>query len=450
MLFNSLEFIIFGFIFFLGWGLLKNWSLVLRQYYLAVFSLFFYGWWDFRFIFLLLLTVTIDFIAVECMDRFQKKKIFLISAIFINLSILFFFKYFSMAFGTVNSLRDLMGMQALDPIISNVILPAGISFYTFQSMSYSIDFYRGEIKKSDSYVQYVAYVSMFPQLIAGPIERASHLLPQLNTKMIGDTKQLHDGLCLIVLGFFKKTFIADNLAYSVNLAFQNFESYSAAFSWWIIMIAFSFQILFDFSGYSDIARGLAKWMGMEFIVNFNNPYRSVTFKEFWSRWHISLSTWFRDYVYIPLGGNKNSPLRNTAITMLLSGLWHGASWNFVLWGGLHSILLILERKLSRFKFKIPYSIVLILILLSWIPFRAENLHQTYLIISKMFDVRHFFNFSELGTFKRLIVPLSFAILVEFSKMSEFIKIEKKWILILLALLSIFYAGPNQSFIYFQF
>ncbi|MBN2445122.1 MAG: MBOAT family protein, partial [Phycisphaerae bacterium] len=274
------------------------------------------------------------------------------------------------------------------------------SFYTFQSMSYTIDVYRGQLRPTGNVLHFFAYLSMFPQLVAGPIVRASHLLPQLESVRRTTETERWEGLRLVVGGYFKKVVIADSLAPVVNAAFGSSELVPAGSYWWVVTAMFACQIYCDFSGYSDIARGLARWMGYDFPLNFNHPYIATGFRDFWSRWHISLSTWFRDYVYIPLGGSRRGPAAahgNMWVTMLVSGLWHGAAWTFVVWGVLHAAFLSLERwtrwpeRLGRIAGGHVLALVLTLagVLVAWVFFRAESLGQALSIAGLMFDPRTF-------------------------------------------------------------
>ena len=349
MLFNSLIFLVFAAIFFAVWQVIKPHRQ--RRYILLVISSFiFYGWWDWRFLFLIIGSGLLDFLAGLGMDRRPSlRKPFLALSLVGNIGSLMLFKYSGFFADNLSHLFALLGwdvhLRASLPSFV-LILPVGISFYTFQSMSYTIDVYKGDLKPTRNILQFFAYLAMFPQLVAGPIIRAADLLPQLEEDRPTTEEDRYEGLRLIVHGFAKKVLIADNLAYFVTEAFSNPVHSPSTLYWWVIMTAFAFQIYCDFSGYSDIARGLAKWLGYDFMVNFDHPYIATSLREFWSRWHISLSTWFRDYVYIPLGGSRSGEARSQAnmwVTMLVSGFWHGAAWNFVIWGGLHAASTTMER-----------------------------------------------------------------------------------------------------------
>ena len=351
MLFNSVIFLLFAALFFLGWQIANKQNNI-RWFYLTAASLFFYGWWDWRFIFLIVASGLIDFWAGLAMqNRPHRKTLYLVASLAGNLGSLAAFKYSSFFAENIDliaiTLGQDWGVQERLPS-ALLILPVGISFYTFQSMSYTIDIYRGQLKPTKNILHFFAYLSMFPQLVAGPIVRARDILEQLKTKHIVTEQDRWDGTRLILGGYFKKVVIADNLGIVVERAFSSPDPSQSSVHWWAIAIAtaFAFQIYCDFSGYSDIARGLARWMGYRFKLNFNHPYIAVSIRDFWTRWHISLSTWFRDYVYIPLGGSRNGTFRshlNMWITMIVSGVWHGAAWTFVIWGVLHALYLSLER-----------------------------------------------------------------------------------------------------------
>ena len=399
MQFNSLVFIIFGILFFCGWPFLKRRN-NLRWIYLACASFLFYGWWDWRFLFLILFSGFIDYFAGLAMERFPKhKKTWLVLSLFGNIGSLGIFKYFNFAVWNINSVLSVLGIEAQVPVTS-LILPVGISFYTFQSMSYTIDIYRGQLKPTRNVFHFFAYLALFPQLVAGPIVRAKDLLPQLKEAKPVTEQQRWEGLNLIVFGFFKKVVVADTLAATVNQAFGAAVPAASGAYWWLVAIMFGFQIYCDFSGYSDIARGLGKWMGYEFPVNFRNPYIAASFQDFWSRWHISLSTWFRDYVYIPLGGSRTGRLRshlNMWVTMLISGLWHGANWTFIGWAAMHSLFLSTERATSWPKRisnlpggrHIATLLIFLLTTVAWVFFRSESFSQASDILAIMFNFSMF-------------------------------------------------------------
>jgi alginate O-acetyltransferase complex protein AlgI len=345
MLFNS-----FVFAAFLAIVLPLYYLLSMRGQNVLLFfaGLIFYGWWDWRFLGLLLFSTALDWAMGLKIDSqapgSRERKRWLIVSVIANLGILGFFKYFNFFIDSAAAFIELLGMQAHMPTL-RIVLPVGISFYTFQSMSYTIDVYRGDIKPQRSLFLYSIFVSYFPQLVAGPIERASALLPAFEKQRKVNAAQISEGLQLILFGFFKKLAIADAVASSVNAAFSEPRQLDGA-QLLRAMYLFMLQIYGDFSGYSDIARGVSKLFGIDLMVNFNQPYFATSITEHWRRWHISLSTWLRDYLYIPLGGSRNGrwmTYRNNFLTMLLGGLWHGASWNYVIWGGLHGVYLAVHK-----------------------------------------------------------------------------------------------------------
>ena len=395
MQFNSIIFLVFAILFFAGWPILRRRNNV-RWIYLVFASFLFYGWWDWRFLFLIMFSGFIDYFAGLAMEwRPSRKRLWLILSLLGNVGSLGAFKYLDFGISNVNGLLSIFGIDVQVPA-ANLILPVGISFYTFQSMSYTIDIYRGELKPTHNVFHFFAYLALFPQLVAGPIVRARDLLPQLESaEPVGGQKRW-EGTNLIVFGFFKKVVIADTLAKTVNPAFAAGAPETSCAYWWVIMIMFGFQIYCDFSGYSDIARGLGKWMGYEFPVNFRNPYIASSFREFWQRWHISLSTWFRDYVYVGLGGSRKSKAwahTSMWITMLISGLWHGAAWHFIMWAAMHSFYLSVERvtKWPERVMKLPGGrhlatlAVFGLTTLAWVFFRAKTFGQALGIFAMLFN-----------------------------------------------------------------
>lgn len=339
MLFNSFEFLIFLPVVFILYWFVFNKSLKVQNGLILLVSYCFYGWWSWKFLGLLVLSTLLDYyygFGVASVNR-RKAKLFLWLSILNNLGILFIFKYCNFFIEQFQFSCSVIGIE-VNPLVLNIILPIGISFYTFHGMSYVFDIYRGVQKPVKNVIDYGVFVSFFPLLVAGPIERANHLLPQVQKERTFDYQQARDGCRLILWGMFKKVVIADSLALIVNYIFENYENQDA-----IVLIlgavAFSFQIYGDFSGYSDIALGTAKLLGFELLSNFKFPYFSRDIAEFWRRWHISLSSWFRDYLYIPIGGSKGGKIRsilNICIVFLVSGFWHGASWNFIVWGCIHA------------------------------------------------------------------------------------------------------------------
>jgi len=344
MLFNSYEFLIFlPIVFILYWKVFNN-NLKSQNALVLVASYFFYGWWDWRFLFLLFVSSFIDyFVGLQINKQIipKKRKMWLAVSLVTNLGILAFFKYFNFFIDSFNNLTCFLGLN-INQSSLQIILPVGISFYTFQVLSYSIDIYRKKLEPTKDLIAYLSFVSFFPQLVAGPVERAKNLLPQFFETRKFDLVKAKDGIRQILWGLFKKVVIADSCAIYVNDIFLNYNNYNTSTLLFGIIL-FAFQIYGDFSGYSDIAIGLARLFGFELKRNFAYPYFSRGIVEYWRRWHISLSTWFRDYVYIPLGGShcsKAKQIRNIVITFTISGLWHGASWNYILWGFMNGLLFI--------------------------------------------------------------------------------------------------------------
>jgi len=391
MLFNSLTYFFFlTIVFGLYWSFLKK-NFRWQNLFLFIASYCFYGWWDVRFLVLIFISSSVDFFlgqAIFSQPDKTKKLHLLWVCLFINLGMLGFYKYYNFFVDSFSFLLTNLGFQ---PHIKTLrlILPVGISFYTFQSLSYSIDIYRGKIQPTKKFISFMTFVSFFPQLVAGPIQRASDLLPQFLKARTFKRDHLISGFRLILYGLFKKMVIADRLAYFVDHIYNSSEKYDET----VLLAAtflFGFQIYCDFSGYSDIAIGSARLLGFDLTQNFRTPYLTKSFKEFWQRWHISLSTWFRDYVYIPLGGNRVSQSRwifNILVTFTISGLWHGASSTFIIWGFLHGFYLVSEHFVSKFvtlpkSFSwIGFVITFVIVNLSWVFFRANTLEQSLHILS---------------------------------------------------------------------
>ncbi len=421
MLFNSWEFVLFFptilFLFFILPHRYR-WALLLIASYI------FYMAWKAEYILLLIFSTLIDyFCAIKMSKRGNKKerRPFLYLSLLSNLGILFSFKYFNFFATTTNQLSDWLTGNSVFPLL-HLLLPMGISFYTFQTLSYSIDVYNGKIKAEKHIGIFALFVTFFPQLVAGPIERASHLLPQFRANHLFDYTRVKYGLQLMAWGFFKKLVIADRLAIVVNTVYNDPSNFSGL-SIWIASIFFAFQIYCDFSAYSDIAIGAAQVMGYDLMKNFDRPYFSKSISEFWKRWHISLSTWFKDYVYIPLGGNKVIKWRwyyNLFITFLISGIWHGANWTFIVWGALHGFYLIIAlliapasqkvyKKLNINKNNLFYKLINILItfllvLVAWVFFRANTIEEAFLLIKNSFSSNIIIQFKDLiWTFKSVIL-----------------------------------------------
>lgn len=476
MLFNSFIFLVFAAVFFfLLYFIRRSKNLNFRWGFLVAASFFFYGWWDWRFLFLIIGSGLIDYLGALGINKYPKRrKLFLILSVLGNVGSLAVFKYSGFIAENIDQAVGLLGMEShladhIPPFM--LLLPVGISFYTFQSMSYTIDVYRGQMKPTRNVLHFFSYLSLFPQLVAGPIVRARDLLPQL--KVLRPTTEVErwNGFKLIVIGFFKKVVLADNIAPMVNSGFANIHLTDNGPFWWIMIIGFAFQIYFDFSGYSDIARGLAKWMGLNFRLNFNHPYHSKSLREFWGRWHISLSTWFRDFVYIPLGGSQKGRWNAHLfmwITMVVSGFWHGAAWTFIIWGALHAFYISLERftQWPKFLKKIPggalISILItnVLVLVGWVFFRADSAGDAMHILNNMFKWGSEGSFVMSEVIRNGMVWLGVSLLIElftyFHIKPHRLLPTRYWrfadvIYVLLMLLACIYLrGEGNVFIYFQF
>ena len=407
MLFNSISYLIFiPIVFFLYWFVFNK-SFQFQNFLILVSSYIFYGWWDWRFLFLIFLSTAVDYLVGRMMyssQRTKVRKIYLYLSILFNLSLLGFFKYYNFFIDSWVDLISYFGYQIQNIWTLKIILPVGISFYTFQTMSYTLDIYYKRLKPTKDFISFAAFVAFFPQLVAGPIERAHNLLPQILSKREFIYNQGVEGLRLILWGMFKKVVIADSLAWRVDYCFNNYQHLDGG-TLILGLLYFSVQIYCDFSGYSDIAIGTAKLFGIELMSNFRFPYFSRNIGEFWKRWHISLSSWFRDYIYIPLGGSQRGKLltiRNIFITFLISGFWHGANWTFIVWGLVHAILYIFlvlykNKKQSNRNEKFYIHINLIknsfqtmitffIVMIVWVFFRSESILNSFeylgLIISK--------------------------------------------------------------------
>ncbi len=403
MLFNSHSFLIFlPIVFFLYWFVFnKKYQNQNRLLLLA--SFYFYAYWDWRFLFLLVFSIGLDYFSALKIEKSKTKKaakFWLILSIGINLGFLGFFKYYNFFIESFSDMLSVFGFRT-NMWLLNIMLPVGISFYTFHGLSYIIDIYKKRIKAEQNLIDYAVFVSYFPLLVAGPIERATHLLPQIQRRRIFNYEQAANGMRQILWGFFKKMVIADNCAPLVNDIFNNYENQNPV-TLIIGAVLFAFQIYGDFSGYSDIALGVSRLFGIELLKNFAYPYFSRDIAEFWRRWHISLSSWFRDYVYIPLGGSSGGlgmKIRNTFIIFLLSGFWHGANWTFMVWGFLNALyflpLLVAKKNrqnievvakghlLPTLKEMLQMSITFIITCIAWIFFRAESVSQAFLYIGRI-------------------------------------------------------------------
>lgn len=478
MFFNSLGFaIFFVVVFFLYWFVFKK-SLKIQNYFLVACSYFFYACWDWRFLLLLAFSTILDFVSGLQIDKAPtqaKKKFWLILSVGINLGFLGFFKYYNFF---VESFAELLTLIGFTPHLStlNIILPVGISFYTFHGLSYVFDIYNNKIKPSHNWSNYTLFVSFFPLLVAGPIERATHLLPQVEKERTFNYSQAIDGLRQILWGLFKKVVIADNCASLVNTVFATHEHQNGS-ALALGAVLFAIQIYGDFSGYSDMALGTARLLGFELLQNFRYPYFSRDIAEFWRRWHISLSSWFKDYLYIPLGGSRGGmakTIRNTFIIFLVSGFWHGANWTFLMWGVLNALFImpsiILKtnrnnldtvaqgRLLPNLKEIGQLILTFCLSSFAWIFFRAESISTSFAYIREMFSSSLFDKPSAIsGTV--ILYVIFFMIIEWFGRENKYAleKIGLKWkapfrwgFYYMLILAVLFLGGEQQEFIYFQF
>ncbi|MFH4969076.1 MBOAT family O-acyltransferase [Gaetbulibacter sp. M240] len=483
MVFNSFSFFLFlGIVFTLYWFVFKK-SLKAQNILILVASYFFYGCWDWRFLSLILLSTTVDYFVgfqIHNTDNKVLRKRWLWASVLFNVGLLGFFKYYNFFVDSWADLSASLGYTIKSTWTLSVILPVGISFYTFQTMSYSFDIYYKRLEPTKDFLSFAAFVSFFPQLVAGPIERASNLLPQITNKRVFKRIQIIDGMKLILWGLFKKIAIADALAPMVDDIFLNYVSYPAS-TLILGIVFFSFQIYCDFSGYSDIAIGTAKLFGVELMTNFKFPYFSRGIGEFWRRWHISLSTWFRDYLYIPLGGSRVNlikSVRNVFIIFLVSGFWHGANWTFIFWGAFHALAFIPVFLLgTNTAFKntdIGQNSVLpsikelgqvlftfLFISFSWIFFRADSISDAFQYIGRLFTNLSFANYTH---------PLGYRLVDYFILLGIFILYEYRirkmprspfnfknrvvrfvsYAVVILGILLFYDDGIDRSFIYFQF
>lgn len=490
MLFNSLDFaIFFPVVFLLYWVLAKR--LTARNILILLASYTFYGWWDWRFLILIIISSLVDFLVGKRLyleGNKTKRKLLLLVSLGVNLGFLGYFKYANFFIENFVDAFSLFGNN-LEGSTLNIILPVGISFYTFQTLSYTIDIYRKQLKPTNNALAFFSFVAFFPQLVAGPIERASHLLPQFLKTYTFNYKQVKSGLLLMAFGLFKKMVIADRAALYVNEVYNNAGDYDGV-AYIIGTVLFAFQIYCDFSGYSDIAIGASRTMGFDLMKNFNSPYFSRSLTDFWRRWHISLSTWFRDYVYIPLGGSKNGKFRtyaNLFIVFVVSGFWHGAAWTFVIWGAIHGLVLMVEKGI--YKVKTPVfkrlglmkdhlfsrlffgSIIFIIVCFAWIFFRANSLADALTISQGVFTK---FNFGDIFASSTYLIGyesnefrvVSFFILLlglaevvhlkyNLTRLVSEQHIILRWVAYLIIVFTLILFGvygdvDSQEFIYFQF
>lgn len=482
MIFNSIDFAIFlPIVFILYWFVFQK-NIRIQNILIVIASYTFYGWWDWRFLGLILFSTIVDYtigLLLKKQEDNNKRKYLLYTSIFINLGLLGFFKYYNFFVSNFVEAFTFLGTKPnIDTL--NIILPIGISFYTFQTLSYTIDVYKRKLEPTNDFIAFSAFVTFFPQLVAGPIERAVDLLPQFYKKRTFDYSKAVDGLRQVLWGLFKKIVIADNCAEYANIIFNNYTEHSGLM---LILGAlfFAFQIYGDFSGYSDIAIGTSRLFGFNLMQNFAFPYFSRDIAEFWRRWHISLNTWFRDYIYIPLGGSRGGSfmkIRNTFIIFIISGFWHGANWTFIFWGLINAIyflpLLINNRnrvnmgtvaegkKLPNRKEVLQILSTFVITIFAWIFFRAENISHAFSYISRIFSssILSSSNFKALPDFQITSILLIIFIIIEWIGREQQYAIQKlglKWksslryLMYFILILSLFFfGGEEQQFIYFQF
>lgn len=477
MIFNSLEFFIFLPIVFALYWFIGGKRIKAQNMLIALASYVFYGWWDWRFLSLILFSSLVDYsigLMLGKSIKQSKRKLLLWISICVNLGFLGFFKYFNFFIDSLVKSFTFFGSE-LNINTLNIILPVGISFYTFQTLSYTIDVYNNKLKPTKSFFGFMAFVSFFPQLVAGPIERATNLLPQFSVEREFNYATAIDGLRQVLWGLFKKVVIADNCAKYANIIFNNHTEYNGS-TLFLGAFFFAFQIYGDFSGYSDIAIGISRLFGFNLKRNFAFPYFSRDIAEFWRRWHISLSTWFRDYLYIPLGGSRGGTkmkIRNTFIIFIVSGFWHGANWTFIVWGALNAIYflpLLLTNKnrvntdivaegkfLPNIKEISQMLITFFITVIAWVFFRADNVTHALVFLQNIFNSSLFSWFEIFPT--KVLLLLIFFITIEWLGRSNEYAIEKvdfmkrpiRWSFYFLLIILMFaYTGEEQQFIYFQF
>ncbi len=476
MLFNSFEYLIFLPTVFILYWFVFNKNLKFQNLLILVSSYVFYGWWDYRFLSLIFFSTIVDYIIglnIPKQNSEKNQKLLLWCSVLFNLSVLGFFKYYNFFVDSWVELFSSVGYEIKSVWTLNIILPVGISFYTFQTMSYTIDIYKKKLEPTKDFISFASFVSFFPQLVAGPIERASNLLPQILKKREFQKEQGIQGLRLILWGMFKKVVIADSLAPIVDDIYSNYQDFGGG-TLWLGAIFFSFQIYCDFSGYSDIAIGTSKLLGFELMSNFKFPYFSRNIGEFWRRWHISLSTWFRDYLYIPLGGSKEGKwksIRNIFLIFLVSGFWHGANWNFIFWGLFHSILFLptfIFNKNRKYTSSIiaPATLLpspkefinvvttFLLVTIGWVFFRSETIGDSFSYLTSMISNINIVTHLS----PKIGVYILFLVLVDwtqrFNERNLFFNFPKFFfkifVIICVLLILISFKNESQQFIYFDF
>lgn len=465
MLFNSIEYLIFlPLVFLFYWFGCRG--VRMRNAFIVVASFVFYGWWDLRFLGLMILSCLVSFLAGITMERFRFRKATLTASLLINFGILGFFKYFNFFSDNFAALLNGMGMN-VHPLVLSIVLPVGISFYTFQAVGYTVDVYRRQLSPTRDPVLFFAFISFFPQLVAGPIERASNLIPQFQKDRTFHRSQATDGMRQILWGLMKKMLLADNCAKQAAYVFAHQASLPAT-DLWLGALFFTFQIYGDFSGYSDIAIGSGKLFGIRLMQNFRLPYFSQSIPEFWRRWHISLMSWLRDYLYFPLGGSRCSSARhwrNVLIVFLVSGLWHGANWTFVAWGAYHAVLFLPFAFLFKHDARTRVGrigrtlLTFVLVLIGWVIFRSASLLEAVQYIGGMFTPSRF-GASTCGREPLLFIALFVAAEALWHKREHPLALSGKGLLqyratryalyYLLFGITLWLGGEQMQFIYFQF
>lgn len=469
MLFNSIAFLLFFPIVCVLYFCIPTTQIKKRNLLLLVASYYFYMNWEPAYALLLLTSTILTYLAAIGIGHFEdrrKKKVCLVSSLVVNLFILFLFKYYNFLAANIETVMQSTGLK-LDMPEFSLLLPVGISFYTFQALGYSIDVYRGTTKVEQNFLTYALFVSFFPQLVAGPIERSNNLLPQFKQQYRFNYENVMAGVMLMVWGYFMKLVLADRCGLYVDTIFNNVDKHNGG-SFLLASLLFPFQIYGDFAGYSLIAIGVARVLGFKLMENFHRPYFACTVGEFWHRWHISLSTWFKDYVYIPLGGNRVGRIRNyfnLLITFVISGIWHGANWTFFCWGSLHGILLCIEKALGFSKRKFTgvkkfchWFVAFVLVCFAWILFRANNLHEATVILKGIFTnpgipKPEFANFIAIGLAMVVLFIKEFS--DEYHWKMRFADsrcwyVRHIYIVLMISYIILFGVFGGDQFIYFQF
>jgi len=458
MLFSTWSFLFFFLIFAAGYSLFRR-RPTGRLIWLLAGSYFFYGFMDVRFLLPLMVTTVTDFIAGKGIERGKHPKLFLALSLTVDLGILCTFKYLNFFTENLQSLIDAVGWEWELPS-SELLLPVGISFYTFQSLSYTLGVYWKKNRAEHNLLRYAAFVAMFPQILAGPIERAANMLPQLRHTPLIRRVEINDGISLFIVGLFKKAVMADMLAVYVNQVYGDLNAYSSL-SVFLAAFFYSWQIYFDFSGYSDMARGVARVLGFRLMLNFDNPYTSVDIRDFWRKWHISLSSWFKDHVYIPMGGGRCVKYRvwwNVMVTMVVSGFWHGAAWNFIIWGALNGIGSILSPRSDRDSWygKVPRLLrqlmTFLFITVTWVFFKKSTVPEALEVLRRSISFQGGINLIPVVPLILVLIIWVWQLLYD-SSYRRFLSLRPVRLGALALILFLLFAlsgGSHEQFIYFQF